>query len=70
MIKKIIATGTLDYAGMSIPVNIHEIETPFGMVNFTVSPIGGKGQSVKQAVTVESWTNDTYKEIYLPKINS
>ena len=69
MVKlKIIATGTLNIEGLDIPVNIHNIKKSFGITRFTVSPVGGYGVVDKEAVKVEHWENDTYKEIYQPLI--
>lgn len=64
--KKIIATGSVSVDGMSVPVNIHDIKSQFGMTRYTVSPVGGSGVVDKESVKVEHWENDTYKEIYQP----
>ncbi len=65
---KLIATGSLSIDGMSIPVNIHNIRKDFGMTRYTISPVGGQGRVDKEAVKVEHWENETYREIYTPLI--
>ena len=70
MTKKTIALGWFNYKGVKFPVFVHDIIVEFGITRYIVTPEGGQGELKTEAVKVYQWENDTFKEIYLPKINS